>query len=47
MFKLFFYLSIVLLYIIFSFLADIISTLVFLEHPQKNKKQLFKYSQKF
>lgn len=47
MFKLFLYPSVVLLYIISSFLADLISTLVFLEPSKKNKKQLFKHSQKF
>lgn len=47
MFQLFFYPSIVLLYIISSFLADLISTLVFVESRKKNKKHLFKYSEKF
>lgn len=47
MLKLFFYPSIVLLYIVSSFLAGLISTLVFMESPRKNEKHLFKYSEKF
>lgn len=47
MFKLFFYPSLVLLYIISSFLVDLISTSVFSESPKKNEKQLFKYSEQF
>lgn len=43
MFKLFFYPSIDLLYTI-SFLANLVSTLVFLEPPKKNFKKVSRYS---